>query len=797
MMVRFGLMVVGFVPPGFCLVDSPAGNLLPSPFDPEAEETGLLDAGARTEWAESSLQDIPQPNKTETHASPPVSVTTYALAGGAAYLLLSVIEWVDLNIQLTPHFDSFLERAILSAYLSVNILVGLVVGLLAGLFAHAAAFSKSNAQRALARGDKPSTLHRLVAWSAVAAAAAILLNQQPHINGYVIGLIREAEKFSSLRTTLLNHERSASYLIVMALVVTCTLVWTAVRSSHSLNNRVRLGCLVSLAGLIAVAYYIDSRVERQLYEYTFHRTMYLLNIGLAMAAAGILLPFFRVRRIGKTATVVAAVALVLLLAFTFVHFGKNQSIKTHLFYRATQAKQNLKLVWWALDFDRDGYSAVLDGGDGDDSRSDINPGQLEVVGDGVDNNGIGGSLTQQDVDEWRTQHDLLGPNVPAAAGPFNVVFVFIDTVRADHLSAYGYGRETSPNLDRLGARATVFENAFSPSPRTSEAVPKFMQSCYWDGHLESWTQVLTRNGYDTKLFPGRRSWSRYKKWMPVVKKAQGKPLEQNIDVAIEVLAGAPANRPFCAFVYVPDPHRPYVKRDEFYYGASLADLYDGELRYTDSHLGRLFDWMEKAGRFDDTIVVIMSDHGESLGERGVNWHSTQLYSEQVHVPMIVYIPHQTPRRVADYVSTIDLGSTILGAVGIERPKQYVGVNLMPWIRGDGLTRPPVFGEQTSQEVSQFVRLDQQVHPESKKYMTITQDGYKLIYNRDVNSFELYDLKNDPPEQHNLYDRFPEKAQMLRELVGRFVDIVTASRPAEADEGRYSRVGGRDGDKVEE
>ena len=166
--------------------------------------------------------------------------------------------------------------------------------------------------------------------------------------------------------------------------------------------------------------------------------------------------------------------------------------------------------------------------------------------------------------------------------------------------------------------------------------------------------------------------------------------------------------------------------------------------------------------------------------------------------MIVYVPHQPPRRVvAGYFSTIDLGSTILWAVGIEKPKQYVGVNLMPWISGEGLTRPPVFGEQTSQEVSQFVRLDQQVHPETKKYMTITQDGYKLIFNRDVNSFELYDLRNDAAELRNLYDRLPEKARVLKDVMGRFVDVVTASRPADADEGRFSRAGGRDGDKVED
>jgi arylsulfatase A-like enzyme len=207
--------------------------------------------------------------------------------------------------------------------------------------------------------------------------------------------------------------------------------------------------------------------------------------------------------------------------------------------------------------------------------------------------------------------------------------------------------------------------------------------------------------------------------------------------------------------------------------------------------------MEKSGRFNDTMVVIMSDHGESLGERGLYRHATQLYNEQTRVPMIVYIPNQQPRRIRDFVSTIDLGSTILSAAGVPVPERYMGVNLMPLIRGEAFTRPPVYGEQTSQEVSPFVRLDQQVHPETKKYMVITQDGYKLIYNRDFYNFELFDLNNDPAERRNVYDRLPDKALELRRLLGQFVDIVTAGRPAEADEGRYSKSGGIDGDKVED
>ena len=401
------------------------------------------------------------------------------------------------------------------------------------------------------------------------------------------------------------------------------------------------------------------------------------------------------------------------------------------------------------------------------------------------------------MNQWRHSHRASQAGLALQPTRYNVIYFFIDTVRADHLSAYGYARNTTPNIDRLAARASVFEHAFSPSPRTSEAVPKFMQSSYWDARVESWTQVLARNGYNVMLFPGRRSWERYKNWMPVVKKAQGKPLAANMDVVMETLSSAPPDKPFCAYVYVPDPHRPYVKYDEFDFGNTVLDIYDSELAYTDSQLGRLFDWMEKTGRFKDTMVVIMSDHGESLGERGLYRHATQLYNEQTRVPMIVYVPDQPPRRINDFVSTIDLGSTILSAAGLHVPVQYMGVNLMPLIRGEAFTRPPVYGEQTSQEVSPFVRLDQQVHPETKKYMVITQDGYKLIYNRDFYNFELFDLNSDPRELRNLYDRCRTKRLSFAACWDSLLNIVTASRPAEADEGRYSKSGGINGDKVED
>ena len=733
-------------------------------------------------------------------------LTGSALAGAAAALFLSVIEWIDINLRTVTPVVSAPERAIIALYFGMNILVGLSTGLVVGLLAAAASAVKSGIEKRLSRTAEPGLLLRIVTALGIAAVAAFLLNQNPYINRYIIGMIREGEKIRWLRNSLLTPGKTSTYLIVLGLIVVCWLIWTTTHRSGSMNPLVLAAWQLFLICVIGFAYYADSRIELQLYEYSFHRSMYMLALLMAamfigsfcLSKRGTVLRERASRFRFATAIVIFGfAAFILSLSFTFFHFGKNQNLKTIVFYHTTQAKQSFKLAWWALDFDRDGYASLLDGGDVADRQEVVNPGQLEAIGDGVDNNCIGGELTALNLNQWRVSHRVARDASSAPPARHNIIYVFVDTVRADHLSAYGYSRHTTPNIDRLASRAAVFENAFSPAARTSEALPKFMQSTYWDARVQSWPQVLARNGYNVMLFPGRRSWERYSQWMPVVPAAQGKPLSANIDIAIETLGAMSPNQPFCAYIYIPDPHRPYVRHAEFNYGASRVDLYDGELAYTDSQLGRLFDWMDRTGRFKDTMVVLMSDHGESLGERGVYRHATQLYNEQTHVPMILYVPNQTPRRITDFVSTIDLGSTILSLVGVEVPESYLGVNLAPLIRGEAFIHPPIYGEQTSQEVSAFVPFDQQIHPETKKYMVITQDGYKLIYNRDFYDFELFDLKNDPAEQRNLFNRLPEKAAELRRLLGQFVDAVTASRPPNADEGRYSRAGRIDGDKVEE
>ncbi len=748
----------------------------------------MLGAAVASARRDSQVLEPEQKQSSPRQALSFASLKNYALAGAGATLLLGLIELVDIHFKLTPVFASLSERLVLTAYFSLNLLSGAFIGLLVWLAVNISSFTKRGIERILSKLRMLNNLTRLGAGFSVACFWAVVLNQQPSINRYVIGLIREAEKIELIAQPLLNHERATSYLILLGLFIACSFAWMLARASRFFKPWLRVCWFAALVLVIGAAYYANSTVEPQLYEATLDASLFLLANCLALTLiASVSESYFRARAPWpKSRATIIAVAVVLVgsVAFTLAHFGKNQNLKTQIFFRTTQARQHFKLAQWTFDRDRDGYSAFLDGGDTDDSRSDINPSQPEIIGDGADNNGIGGDLSGPDATAWLQEHKSVYS--PPGTRPFNVIFIFIDALRPDHLGAYGYGRNTSPNIDKLAARSIIFENAYTPSPNTFEALPKFMQSSYWDGHFKTWTEALDEYGYNNLLFPRRiTTLRRHVKGMKEAYRGRARTFDYTIDRAIEILGEQPSDRPFCAYLYSTDTHRPYIEHKDFNFGPSVIDLYDGEIAFTDYHLGRLFDWLAASGKLDNTVIVIMADHGESLGERGMYKHSAVLYNDQIKIPMIIHVPGLHPRRVREHVSSIDLGSTILGTVGLKPTEESVGINLLPLMRGEQLTRPPVYGEQTRGQESPYIPPDRLVRSESKKYMVITQDGYKLIYNRNYHTFELFDLDRDPMEQHNLYNREPERAEEMKHLLGRFVDIVTASRPTDADEYKYN------------
>src|SRR5262249_3392404 len=135
----------------------------------------------------------------------------------------------------------------------------------------------------------------------------------------------------------------------------------------------------------------------------------------------------------------AALLLLVSIPFTFYHFDRDQSLKAFMFFQTSITKFDFNAVQWSLDLDGDGYSSVLGGGDANDRDARISPGAPEIAGDGIDNNCIGGDVTDQSLRDWdeglRAQH----APVNVLARRFNVIYIFVDALRADHLGTYGYG----------------------------------------------------------------------------------------------------------------------------------------------------------------------------------------------------------------------------------------------------------------------------------------------------------------------------------------------------------------------
>ncbi len=292
---------------------------------------------------------------------------------------------------------------------------------------------------------------------------------------------------------------------------------------------------------------------------------------------------------------------------------------------------------------------------------------------------------------------------PAAQAP-NVLFVTIDTLRADHLSSWGYHLETSPNMDRLAAEGVRYANAYTVTSRTAPSHFSMFTSRYPQEHgakLNGFAvpqdskflmlpQVLKKFGYRNGAFVS--AW-------PLTKKLT--KMDQHFDVYDEDLSRSyqtinsmrwaedvtpraidwiKRNKkgPFFAWVHYFDPHSPYDLRPEFKAtkatGAPdrtkergqhvvMKDLqaYNSEILYTDHWVGKLVDALDAEGLKENTLVIITSDHGEMIGERGYQGHSHRLYESVVHIPLIVRMPGTVVEgeTVTTRVSTLDLMPTIL------------------------------------------------------------------------------------------------------------------------------------------
>jgi arylsulfatase A-like enzyme len=410
--------------------------------------------------------------------------------------------------------------------------------------------------------------------------------------------------------------------------------------------------------------------------------------------------------------------------------------------------------------------------------------------------------------------------------PPNIIFFGIDSLRADHMSLYGYPRLTTPHMDRFAQSGAVFDRTYSAYIPTTPAYTSMFTGMDLFSHqvvalrhqgglrpeVKTLAEVLRENGYFTTCvgfrgnpasrgfdsyidFPGWGSWNEGRS-----------PKAENLNkVTIPELDRlTKAKEPFLLFLRHMDPHAPYLPPEPyeraFYHGnecdpknrsmdpvmsfkpfrdffaswmpPGISDKeyviaqYDGAVAYMDAAIATIFTALEAKGILDESIVVINSDHGETLYDHECYFDHHSMYDQTLHVPLILRYPGKVPAglRVGGYNRHEDLMPTILELAGIESGIQFDGKSLMPMIRGEVASYESEFyiTECT------WMRKHGWRTPQWKLIVALEPD---MHFKPPV---ELYNLVEDPGELVNLAESQPQMVALLK----RRMEAWLAKREAE-------------------
>jgi len=282
--------------------------------------------------------------------------------------------------------------------------------------------------------------------------------------------------------------------------------------------------------------------------------------------------------------------------------------------------------------------------------------------------------------------------------PRSVIVITMDTTRADHLGPYGYSSARTPTLDGLAERGTVYERAYATAPETLPSHASIFTGLYPPSHdvRLNLNYRLPDDATTLAEVLRGRGWKTFAVCASTVLDArfgldQGFDVYDGPDIAVagdgdgeeewraeQVTAKALAHMrgreeaPFFLWVHYYDPHSPYAPPAPFSAPTGAVpespELYDLEIANMDYWMGALLDGLDERGALKDTLIVVVGDHGESLGEHGETYHTLFIYDATIHVPLIVAGPGVPEgRRVAETVSTVDLFSTILAFLNVEPP----------------------------------------------------------------------------------------------------------------------------------
>ena len=387
----------------------------------------------------------------------------------------------------------------------------------------------------------------------------------------------------------------------------------------------------------------------------------------------------------------------------------------------------------------------------------------------------------------------------------NVLLITLDTTRADRLGAYGANGKSTPAFDRIAREGVLFRHAVTAVPLTLPSHATMFTARYPPGHglrdnggfvldrtETTLAERLKANGFATGGFVGAyvldRRWGiaqgfdTYFDDFDTARATGGalasveRPGNEVADRALAWLERIGGSR-FFGWVHFYDAHSPYDP-PEPYRSRFPADRYDGEIAFVDAQVQRLLDFLERRDLLNRTIVAIVADHGESLGEHGERTHGFFVYQSVLEVPFAVLTPFDglRGRSVAGVVRTVDLVPTLMDLLSIPLTDAVDGRSLLPLLAKSSTSSTAPSGSAGEPGLEAYAEsMYPRYHFGWSELRTLTSGRFKYI---DAPRPELYDLEQDPHEAHNLYDaRRPLADRMAASLASIAEPAARAAVPA--------------------